>query len=327
MRIGVLGLNHKLATLNLREKMAKICSRRFGETNSIHSRLSYVLLSTCNRTEIYFHSPDLPETHIYLLNVLRSGMEEAFEHRMYSYFGVDCFDHLACVTAGFDSAVLGETEIQGQVKQAYESAMNYRKLPHELHFLFQKSLKIGKEVRSQYPFGRKRPTLEETIYQAGQQFLGELHRKRILFVGLSKINHRIFSHFHHKHLPHLTFCNRTESKLLDLHAKSLPWEHIDEWKNYDLVILGTKCPHFVIDRAPLQLEKQILLIDLSVPRNVDPKVGRHPQIKLHNIDQIARLIRHKEEFETEAISAAAHRQVAIFNLKELQRLNAFSRVS
>src|SRR5262245_52879886 len=103
MRFGVVGINHKLADLKLREKLAKACQNRFL-SSSFHGDHHFVLLSTCNRTEFYFSSDDLAETHSYLLRILRQDVEDDFDQKLYTYFGTDCFLHLTRVTSGLDSA-------------------------------------------------------------------------------------------------------------------------------------------------------------------------------------------------------------------------------
>ncbi len=323
MRIGIIGINHKLASVALREKIAKVCTRRFG-SKSFHPRISYVLLSTCNRTEIYFHAEDLSDAHIYLLQVMRDELNEEFEHRVYSYFGIDCFKHLARVTSGMDSAIIGETEIQGQVKQAYLEVGH--SLCYELHFLFQKCLKIGKDVRTQFTIRRGLPTLEETIYHMGNYFLGSLEEKRILFVGLSKINHKIHSWFKQKKIGEITLCNRTEAKVSAY--RHLLWEKLEQWHTYDLAIFATKCPNFLISNSSGKILSPKLVIDLSVPRNVNPTIAENPQVKLMNIDQLTRVMERNrklkiselERIEYEVIAKATHHQLEIFNLKQLRYL-------
>jgi glutamyl-tRNA reductase len=328
MQIGIIGINHKSADLRLREKLAKEAERLFGPTHSAHSHFSYVLLSTCNRTEIYFHSENLTETHTYLLNTMRERIDEEFEHRIYSYFGIDCFLHLAKVTAGIDSALIGETEIQGQVKRAYEMAHAYRPLSAELHFLFQKCLKIGKNVRSEAQF-LDFPSLEEVILNVGQKLLGHLRARKILFVGLSEINYKIFTRFKKLGCAELFLCNRSFDKACKLaekeEARLLSWEKLNTWSNFDLAIFGTKCPHFLVKREQLQFNSSCKLIfDLSVPRNVDPKIGRH--LTLLNIDQLNRAVDRKRRekalriarLETQVIAQAVERQNALFRLKEIR---------
>jgi glutamyl-tRNA reductase len=332
MRIGIIGINHKSAVLWLREKLAIEAEQLFGPDHAAHFRFSYVLLSTCNRTEIYFHSDDPAQTHTYLLNAMRERIEEEFEHCIYSYFGIDCFFHLARVTAGVDSALIGETEIQGQVKRAYETAHDYRSLAPELHYLFQKCLKIGKDVRSKYQPIYGLPCLEHAVLNIATRILGNLNVKKILFVGLSEINHKIFLRLKRNGCCRIFFCNRTFEKVQSLADKEpvglLPWQDLDRWPSFDVAIFGTKSPHFLVGKEQLTSNLTCrLVIDLSVPRNVDPKVGRHPAITLLNVDQLNRAIDRKRKLkalemarlETHMIAQSVERQAALFQMKELQR--------
>src|SRR3984957_2397898 len=154
MRVGVIGINAKSSELSLREHLAKATVKLFGAEALDALQFGFLFLSTCHRTEIYFSSLDLAATHSVILQLLRQEIDLPFEHNLYSYFGDECFTHLAKVVAGLDSVILGEGEIQRQVKRAYETAQVYRKLPAPLHFLFQKSFKIAKELRSSDFFPR-----------------------------------------------------------------------------------------------------------------------------------------------------------------------------
>jgi glutamyl-tRNA reductase len=296
MHLGVVGINHKLADLKLREQLAKACQKLFGKFNTVVHDHYFVLLSTCNRTEVYFSSEDLASTHSYIFSLLRSEVEEEFDHKLYSYFGVDCFYHLTRVTAGLDSAILGETEIQGQVKAAYEGAVEYLALPKELHFLFQKSLGIAKKIRSDFALGRGMPNLEDAIYQTGQHLFHQPEQANLLFVGASEINQKILSSFKMKGFQNMTICNRSETQSAQLvellGIRQLPWERLNEWKSFDWIVLGTKSPDYLVKKEPAlnYIEEQKLVIDLSVPRNVEPAVGQYRNITLLNIDEINRML-------------------------------------
>lgn len=285
MRVGVIGLNHKLADISLRERLAQVCGRHFQfEIPSI----SYLLLSTCNRTEIYYQGrEELAEAHSHILNILREALGTGFEHLLYSYFGIDCFFHLAKVTAGLDSAVIGETEIQGQVKSMYEEARSSRSLSPHLHYLFQKSLKIGKNVRSSISLCHHLPNLEIVVGEHIQRLIGEMDRSRFLLVGASEVNKKVLKRLIFLGATNLTICNRTT-----LHShnfsqkwgiKTLEWERLAEWVHFDVVILGTKSPHPLI-WAHQGCYQPVVLVDLSVPRNIDPELARFTD--LINIDQI-----------------------------------------
>src|SRR5690606_30735119 len=146
-----------------------------------------VLLSTCNRTEIYFSGEDLADIHSDLLSFFRLYLSEPFEHRLYAYFGIDCFSHLSRVASGLDSAILAETEILAQVRLAYSRAAQIFSLPSCIHYMFQKSLRVAKHTRSSFSLEKGIATLYGTLWQMAEEQLGDLKEARILLVGYSEI--------------------------------------------------------------------------------------------------------------------------------------------
>ncbi len=297
MRIGILGINHKLADLKLREQLAKACQKWFGALQAVHDHHYFVLLSTCNRTEIYFSSQDLTATHTYLLSILRNEVEEEFDHKLYSYFGTDCFCHLTRVTLGLDSAIIAETEIQGQVKLAYENTSDYHSLPEDLHFLFQKALGTAKKLRSELQLGRGMPNLEHAILQTGKYVFTIPEQTRLLFVGASDINQKILMFLKNKNFQNMSLCNRSDEQakaLAQQHGvQHLPWSQLNHWPEYDWIIFGTKSPDYLITYKEIHQRpiSQKLIMDLCVPRNVEPKLGQDSRVTLLNIDQINRLLK------------------------------------
>jgi glutamyl-tRNA reductase len=333
MRVGVLGINHKLASLHLREVLAKICQRRLNPAQSTHGEHSFVLLSTCNRTEVYFSSDDLTETHSYLLSILRHDVYDDFDQKLYSYFGQDCLQHLCRVAAGLDSAIVAETEIQGQVKNAYECAHQHNNLPFELHYLFQKSLGIAKKVRSVLPVKSGLPDISQAIFQTGKYLFRSSPDPKILFVGASEINEKIIEFLKNKKISCIDLCNRSLNAgkhLAEKHGiKCIEWNKLQNWHSYDWIIFGTKSTEFLITEnslTNLQLNHK-LVIDLSVPRNVDPKIAQNSKITLLNIDQINRRLKIRKECLSNAlneaekiVSESIYKQMKLFNEKERNRL-------
>lgn len=293
MYVGMVGINHKLANLRLRELLAKICHKRFGSGMCAHGDHHFILLSTCNRTELYFHSNDLTATHTYLLKILRAEVEEEFDQKLYSFFNYDCFVHLCRVTAGLDSAIVAETEIQGQVKVTYEEASAYQILPFPLHFLFQKALRVGKQVRTSFlQEGRGIPGLEDAILRAGLDLFKEIQQTHVLFVGASDINLKILAFLKRKGVQSITLCNRSWERAAEAaqthQVNMLPWPCLKEWVKFNWAIFGTKAPEALVKAQDLQGATQFprLLIDLSVPRNVDPHLKQAKGVHLRNIDQL-----------------------------------------
>ncbi len=332
MRIGVLGVNHKLADLKLRESFAKTCQLQFGSGSIRHGKHSILLLSTCNRTEVYFSSENLADSHSYILKIFREKLPvtvEIFDQKLYSYFGHDCFKHLARVTSGLDSAIVAETEIQGQVKIAYEKAADSAILPSEVHFLFQKSLKIGKKIRSELSLGRGIPNLEHAVLNAGFHFFDQPENANILFVGASDINCKILSYLQKRRCSNLTICNRTSQSADAVCEKygvqKLDWDQRKAWTAFDWIIFGTKSPEHLICKRDLtkKLHSDKLIIDLCVPRNVDPKLGKDEYITLLNIDQINRMLKFRKKRMTHHLTEAEElvhketkRQIGLFLNKE-----------
>lgn len=329
MKIGVIGVNHKLTTLALRESLVKGTLLRLQEKCS---HFHYVYLATCNRVEIYFSSRDLLATHSHLLQLLCEQIEEEVAHKLYSYFRDDCFLHLAKVTAGLDSAILFETEIQGQVKRAYEKAATEHLLCAELHFLFQKSLAIGKRVRALFSHEKRLIGLEETIENIAVSLFGSLLTRRFLFVGLSEINLKIAFYLHRRGIKQIVFCNRSLHKI-DVLKGVFPLQelsHFFSWYEYDVTIFGTSCPDYLLKEGR-SVEQKHLLIDLSVPRNVHPYVGKHNNITLLNVEQIDRLIDKKRKGqaketaknESEKISQSVISHLENFRKKNIAKSLSF----
>lgn len=338
MRVGVIGINYRLADLKLREMFAKVCHLRFKPSAMTHFDHPLVTLSTCNRMEVYFSSEVLAETHSYLLNVLRDNLEEApetFDQKLYSYFGIDCFQHLSRVTAGLDSAIVAETEIQGQVKAAYEESATHLSLPSELHFIFQKALTIGKRIRNELPMGRGMPDIEHAILATGTGLFPHAQNAKILFIGASDINTKIISFLISKNIRNITICNRTYSSAQEVAKKysiaTLNWENVFHWHTYDWIIFGTKATDRLITKKNLpHLTEQKLIIDLSVPMNVDPALGKEQAITLLNIDEINHLLESRRQKmatileQAEAfVDNATRRQIDLFQEKAEKRAALF----
>lgn len=339
----MIGINHKTATLNLREELSRTCQKRFSPENSIHSENAFVLLSTCNRTEIYFSAEDLAKTHSYILSILKAEIyhdEEAeFDQKLYSYFGEECFLHLCEVTAGLDSAIIAETEIQGQVKSSYELACKFVTLPSPVHYLFQKALKIGKEIRSKMDLGRGLEGIEHAIYQTAEQVFDNPMETKILLVGASLINEKVLTYLKKKNCQNITLCNRSDEKAALLQeafqVPLLPWENLSLWPSYDWIIVGTRAPRYLLEKKDLMvpLSSIKLINDLSVPRNADPLLTEDLNLRLLNIDQINRLLRVRRQKLTEKVALAKNyiqmstqKQIHLFQ-KRHERVLSLSEVA
>jgi glutamyl-tRNA reductase len=328
MRCAVIGMSHKTASLPIREALTQVCGDLFDPKTALLPEGSFVLLSTCNRIEIYFSSRDLASTHTWILNRIRSHLDMEFEPYLYAYFGRDAFKHLADVISGVDSALLGESEIQGQVKRAYEEAHQFSFLSSDLHYMFQKGLHIGKKLRTHLSQHKEEAALSKILREHIQEVFPETSSFKVLFVGYSRINLSIYNSLSKLQV---TFCNRTEKKLESLTLKGvgiLPWKEREKWVDYDIVFFGTHSGKYLASAQDLLKapKKRRGLFDLSVPRNVDPKVGYFQETFLWNLEQLhsqmqVGLLKEKKEWRslTESlIEDHIERYINLFNLKKLR---------
>lgn len=315
MDIGMLGVSYKSSELELRERFAKACQLLVEQ----EATTPIILLSTCNRTEIYFSSPFLVETHSDLLSGLKGVLGNEFENRIYSCFHKLCFMHLAKVSAGVDSVIFGEAEIQRQVKSAYKEASLRYKLPSSLHYLFQKSLKIGKEIRTRFQLPKGAVSLESTVWNLAKCFFLEKEPISVLLVGYSKINRNIIQYFKNKEGVSLHLSTRNPKTIKENNRcfSFVPWASLSSWPCFDMVISGSKCSEYLLRSEQIPKTASFIqtkvIVDLGVPRNIDPLVGKNPLITLFNIEDVTGLIDHRK-----AVSVAIQKDVE----REIEQLTA-----
>lgn len=319
MRVAVVGVNFKSSELFLREQLTKAFHKCFRERVS---PFPAVLLSTCNRSEIYFSTEDLADAHTEVVVLLRKHIELPFEHVLYSYFGAECFAHLAAVVAGLDSAILAETEIQGQVKRAYSDGCSSCALPSPLHFMFQKCLKIGKWIRTMMPLGSG--NLEGVLLQLTRLVLKGVTNPSLLVIGNSEINRKMIAYFQARHLGEITLCTRAPSLAWALNVKAVDLTALEDREDYDVVICGTNRSEYLLSAETFSpRQKRQVIFDLSVPRNVDPAVGSHPDVHLFNIEELSQMVDAKQRISQREVDRAeikireeVEKQIVIFSSKQ-----------
>lgn len=325
MKIGVLGISFHSCEISLREEFARACQRAVFPDLPALEGISFVTLSTCNRTEIYFEAEDLSEAHSRLLHIFRLNIASSFDQHLYSFFGMDCFCHLACVTSGLDSSILGETEIQGQVKTAYENASLYRELPTSLHFLFQKSLMLAKKARHHFPIFQHSVSLPEVLLDFIQVVGKTNESMKVFFVGNSEINRKIAQHILRKKTCEVHLCTRSPQSATDLEQQGMRivgWDKLDTWKEADIVICGTHHSEYVIKKeqdAGILPPRTQWIFDLGMPRNVDPAFRLHPHISLCNMEQLSNmLVQRQQKLAMEKniceswLRASVERQISLY---------------
>ncbi|MFH1857662.1 MAG: glutamyl-tRNA reductase [Candidatus Omnitrophota bacterium] len=307
-QLVVVGLNHRTATVALRERFAVSQEKLPGALNAFKQRTgipSCVLLSTCNRTELYTlvsrRNGELSRVKTFFADyhhVEPSSCRDA----LYVMSGEKGVRHLFQVASGLDSLVIGESEITGQVKQAYQAAQQARQVDKTLHFLFQRSLRIAKKIRTETQIGRGHLSVGSVAVDLAEKIFGSLRDRILLVVGAGQMGELAAQHLLKKGVAVLTVLNRSIKKAQTLAEKlggfAVTLEHLAEhMERADMVISSASCPHFIVtQKLALQVMKArqgrpLFLIDIAVPRNVDPRVGQIDHVFLYNMDDLEKITR------------------------------------
>lgn len=299
----LVGLNHRSAPVEFRERFA-IPSRDLpASLRSLRRRglASAAILSTCNRVEYYLSASEPAGAAAELLEFLahHSRLDPAvFRPHLYQAAGVDVAAHLFRVTAGLDSAILGESEIAAQVKEAYRIACEAGVADATLHRLFQRALHAAKEVRSRTGIGQGQASVGSVVVTLTRRLFAErLASCEVLLWGAGKAAEATARHLIKAGIRRLWIVNRTQFKAQDLASLCqsgwLSWElALQHLARVDIAIVCTQAPHYVIDQGDLDAvasqrgTRPLCLIDLAVPRNVEPALARRGGVVLYNIDDL-----------------------------------------
>ena len=308
----LVGISYKTAPVELREQLALSPDRKNGFYTRARTETALdeaVLLSTCNRVELYgvtAQQEDPTEIFCYLLDHSRKC--RAYLYRWESMMAAR---HLFCVTSGLDSMVLGETEITGQVKVAYEVAREAGLTGRVLNRLFQKALQAAKDVRSRTSIGEGAISAGSVAVElAGRIFTDQLRGKTIMIIGAGKIGETCVRHLVKKGAKSVIVVNRSLDRAQMLAnafgGLAMNWEDgLRTLSEVDIVVCSTGCPHKILGKKQLEgvmknrQGRPMVLIDLSVPRNIDTDVQQLDDIYLYNIDDLEAVIRenrcHREQ--------------------------------
>jgi len=301
VRIIVIGVDHTTAPIALRERLA--CSpRQIPQALNAARQVAQecVLLSTCNRIELYAVCSDEQEGVQSLLNVLSEARQVSLvELQAHSYAFVDeqAITHLFGVAAGLYSQVLGEPQIQGQVVEALELAQGGGFAGPITSALFRAALVAGKRVRTETGISRNAVSISHVAVQLARRVLPNLNQASILLVGSGQMSEVAASNLCDNGARKLVIVNRTNAHAIDLAqrfgAVCRPFTELsDALAEADVVISSTTAPRAIItpelvrQALSLRMNRALLLIDLALPRDVDPTVSALPSVHLYNLDDL-----------------------------------------
>jgi glutamyl-tRNA reductase len=300
MNISCFGLSYQTASVEIRERFAVADSalpealRRLRAIEGVEEGL---IVSTCNRTEFYVAGgvAQLPPARFFqeFYNGLRSDDEPHF----FGLWAEGCVHHLFRVVSGMESMVVGETEIFGQVKRAYEVAVREKATGRRLNKLFQKSFHVGKQVRSSTAVGRGSISVGSVAVDLAEQIFGKLEGCKIMVLGAGDTSEKMARSFKTRGARQIFVSNRSFDRAQVLAQETggrairfEEWEK--EFADLDILVTSTSAPHAIVTLekiAPIlrhRGDRPLFMIDVAVPRDIDPDVHRLDGVYVYDLDAL-----------------------------------------
>jgi glutamyl-tRNA reductase len=295
MNLFCVGISHHTANVETRERyltqlpIAAVLRDPVGCTEAL-------LLTTCNRVEVYAASPTLVSTEAiarYLARESQASDDEAF----YRYEAKECVQHLFRVTSGLDSMVVGETEILGQAKKAYALARESGTAGPFLHRLFQRAFRVAKQVRSRTEVTRGAVSVGSVAVDLAQKIFGQLSGRKVLILGAGETAERTARALVSRGVNDLRLTNRSDERASNLAelvgARSIPFDTwLGQCSEIDILISSTASAEPILTcekLAPILAERAnrpLFLIDIAVPRDIAPEVNSMEGVYLYDIDSL-----------------------------------------
>ncbi|MFA5099790.1 MAG: glutamyl-tRNA reductase [Candidatus Omnitrophota bacterium] len=304
MHIKVIGLNHKTAPIDIREKVSFSADKLDRALLALKSRGAVkenLILSTCNRTELYAVIDDSAAVSDPLGDFLADfhGLDHTqLAQYLYEKNDKAAVSHLFEVVSSLDSMIVGETQIFGQVKDAYFKARTLNTLGRTLDSIFEEAIRVGKKVRTETQIGKGAVSTSTAAIELARKIFETLDGKTVLIIGAGKIGEMTVRNLHSRGVSTVLVANRTLQKAHELArvfgGSAVSFDDLAAcMRRADIIISSTSAPHFVITRdqaaaAVRQRDNEpLFFIDLGVPRNIDPLANTLDNVYVYNIDDLA----------------------------------------
>lgn len=299
MELALIGVNHNISPIEVREKVSFTESMKIDGSNSLLDKWidEVVILSTCNRSEIYVASENIESS----IEEVKSFYKDFFEFPQIEDYlfvkkGKEAVTHLYMVTSGLDSVVLGEDQILGQVKEAMIFSMELGFSGKVLNRLFMESIGECKKIKTNLRISEIPLSTSYIGIKLLKEEIGSLKGKKALVVGAGKISRLSLKYLCEEELGKIYVTNRTHGRLKDI-FKEFPWltpiEYDDRYSilsDIDIIISATSAPHTIIKYEDMpKLCKKLYILDLALPRDVDSRVKKFENVVLYHIDDLSKV--------------------------------------
>jgi len=303
MSVVVIGLSHRTSPVEVRERFAFKEQQIPVAMEELRQRglaTESVILSTCNRVELYVVTPLSSQQAFNALQdflVTHHAYPDPVHDHLYKLAEPDSLNHLFKVACGLDSMVLGETEILGQLKQAYDLALKHKQTGSLLNKAFQRAFNVAKHIRTDTNIQRGSISVASVSVELAGKIFDSLKNHDVMVIGAGDTSEKTARALLSRGARGIVVTNRTvekaESIAKELGGRAIGFDHWpEEFAKIDIAISSTSAPHYVIDRAKLEplmklrRNRPLLLIDIAVPRDIDPEVNELDNVYLYDVDDL-----------------------------------------
>jgi glutamyl-tRNA reductase len=303
MQLAIVGLSHKTAPVEVRERLAFNSDALRTALSSLVQRDSIseaMILSTCNRVEVVAEGPDDRLIREFLCEYHQIPTDSVAKH-LYSFKNNDAIRHVFRVTSSLDSMMVGEPQILGQVKEAYRIASDAGTIGMHLSALMSRAFAVAKKIRSETGISQSAVSISYAAVELARKIFGSLQGKTVMIIGASKMGELAAKHLKRAGVSSVLVTNRTFDRAVELaqvfEGAAVPFEHFtDHIDRADIVISSTGAPHFIINK-PMgeqiihrRKNKPVFFIDIAVPRDIDPTVNEIDNAFLYDIDDLQQVV-------------------------------------
>ncbi len=322
MNILTIGLNHKTAPVEVREKLAfsdQTMPRALIEFRERIPDVESAIISTCNRVEIYAAADEVEKRSDDITRFLSSFHRtdtDSFAPHLYHHLDRDAVRHLFTVACSLDSMVVGEAEVLGQVKKAYMFALEEGVTGKVLNNLFQRAFSVAKKVRTSSSIGTQKVSVASVAVEFAQKIFSDFSDKTVMIIGAGEMGELTSKHMVEKGISAVVVANRTYEKAAKLayeyDGMAIKYESfVDSMHQADIIISTSGAPHHIIfpKHMPKVLRarrnKPLLLIDIAVPRDIHPDVEHIENVYLYNVDDLQKIVNENISFREKELEYCA----------------------
>ncbi|HAE63099.1 MAG TPA: glutamyl-tRNA reductase [Eubacteriaceae bacterium] len=314
MEIAVVGIDHNKAPIDLREKTSFItCSSKEKAIEALKSNgvEEVVILSTCNRSEIYFCAKDVDRTIPQVVELYQSKTDLDIKDYITVKRDRDAVKHIFCVAAGFESLVLGEDQILGQVKEAMENSIKKKHSKKILNKLFRSAITFSKGIKSKYKISENPLSISYVGLKLLKNEIGSFKDKKVLIVGVGNMGMLALKYIIEEFPKGIYITNRTHKRLETISNYNeevipVPYEkRYDYMKEVDIVISATSSPHIIFKKEKMpRLMKTLYILDIALPRDVEKEMENIERVKLFDIDDLKAVVAANENYRKKVVNSA-----------------------